>query len=124
VSWKVRTTDFIESSLYGGSHQSSKKEMLLLSLKKLAGYWLLAVFCIFVPILHFFLVPFFLISGVFAFYSQMKNTHSLATGFYQCPSCSEKVELKNFSFHADKRFSCERCGIHLVLFQAPEKNGH
>jgi hypothetical protein len=114
-SWNVRTTDFKQSEFAPGSVGCTTKGLTIAGLKKLAMFWLLAVFCIFIPVLHFFLVPLFLIVGVVAMVTQMKNTHHLEHGTFTCPNCHEPMAVKDFYFSNGKRFRCKSCSQQLVL---------
>lgn len=115
MSWILRANDFKQSHLAVEVFSCEKKEMFLLSLKKLVLYWGLAAVSILVPLLHFILVPSFLLIGVYVFLSQYKNTYFLKKGTYTCPSCNHPSSLENIYFFAGKKVSCDLCMAQLVI---------
>lgn len=117
--WIIRTTDYRQSEFPKKGLPISRKELTFSSLKKLGSFWVLAVISVVIPVLHFVLVPLFLVMGVVAFFRQMKNTHFLKDGEFICPSCSRKSAIKNFYFENGKRFQCKTCHNQLVVETLP-----
>lgn len=115
TTWFIRTNDLKWSEITDPVLECSKKTNTTLGLKKLGMYWLFAAVSIFIPMLHFILVPGFFLIGVYLFIIQLKNTHVIPAGFYSCPKCSEKKELKNFYFKDEQRLCCSNCGEQLSL---------
>lgn len=113
--WILRANDFKQNPLEVNIVPSSKKSVILLSLKKLGLFWGLAMVSILIPILHFVLVPAFLIIGVYAFLSQYKNTHSLHEGSSTCPACQGRFPIKNIYIYDSKKINCELCMEQLIF---------
>lgn len=85
------------------------------AIKALLICWFIAAFCILVPILHFVLVPAFLLVGVFMFFHQMSVTTHLISGSVRCPSCQNEMSLKPMAFDWPKREICTNCRSDLTL---------
>ncbi|MBC7742241.1 MAG: hypothetical protein H7061_08590 [Bdellovibrionaceae bacterium] len=118
--WIVRTNDFKYARLLGNSEVVTRSAILGPSLKKLLIFSGLALVSVFIPVLHFFLVPGLLITGLFVFFTQFKNTHYLPTGTYKCPSCEIQSSVNNFYFHIDSKVSCNQCGRQLSIRPAED----
>jgi len=115
MNWAVQTNDFHSSVVQGTARPCTKKELALMSLKKLALFWTLAVVSVVIPVLHFVLVPAFFFIGIFVFFLPFKNTHVLPKGSYRCPKCSATNDLKNFYFNDGRRFTCDSCQVQLKI---------
>ncbi len=115
MPWSLRSNDFKSSSLKAKVTTCEKKDIILLSFKKLVLFWAVAVFCILLPLVHFVLVPAFVFVGIFVFLAQYKNTHFFSTGEFQCPGCNELNQPKNIYFFESKKLSCSLCGEQLVV---------
>jgi hypothetical protein len=81
----------------------------------LAG-WGLAVAAVFVPVLHFVLVPALLFGTPLLAWSRWKERITLLGAEGMCPACGE---LQHFREHGalqhERTVRCERCGRALVL---------
>lgn len=83
--------------------------------KSLAICWGIALLCVFIPILHFFLVPLGLIIGLFLFYRNFKFQELLLDGQISCPGCQHQFQAKTVAFNWPKQESCSACGLELIL---------
>lgn len=117
MTWKLKTNDFKESIVAANIVACEKQKTVLLSLKKLGLFWLLAGFSVFIPLMHFILVPAFLGLGVFAFLSQYKNKFFLEKADCQCPQCLKNFTLENFYFFDGKKLGCTNCMAQLRIEQ-------
>lgn len=118
-NWVLRTNDFKFFPFAGESIACTKNDLVLQSLKKLSLFWGIGFLCVFIPMLHFFLVPGFIIAGIYSFLKQYKNTHHLLAGSFRCPSCDETSEVKNLYFHEDSKISCSNCARQLTIKAHP-----
>ena len=115
MNYFFKTNNFKTSSIQGKISICNKRNIFFLSLQKLALFWLIAIFCVFVPVLHFFLVPAFLIIGALAFVNQYKNTHLLKTANCICPQCERPFYLERVYFYEGKKVSCTECMARLFI---------
>lgn len=69
----------------------------------LAMMWLAAVVSIAVPILHFILVPGFLILGIVVFANVYAQSKTIASLKLTCPACTQLFEFKNVRFKSAAR---------------------
>ncbi|MGZ3690219.1 MAG: hypothetical protein ACXVAX_01875 [Pseudobdellovibrio sp.] len=118
MPWMLRTNDFKKEILNLEIVPCTKNELVILSFKKLALFWGLAICSVFIPVLHFVLVPSFLIVGVVAFMKQYKNTHLIKGGIYICPECKRDFEMKPIYFMEGKKIDCSLCGTQLSILPA------
>jgi hypothetical protein len=72
----------------------SPQEKVLNSFKKLALFWLIAIFCVFIPALHFFLVPLFLGLGIYFFLKTFKVNSRIVKGDTTCPACGKSISIE------------------------------
>ena len=83
--------------------------------KSLAICWGIALLCVFIPVLHFFLVPLGLIIGLFLFYRNFQFQELLIDGKISCPACRHDFEAKKIAFNWPKQESCSACDLELIL---------
>ena len=121
MGWIVRTNDFKQNDLTGEVMVNSRHDALMRGLKRLGLFWLVALFSVLVPLMHFVLTPAFLAVGVYSLWLQLKNTHSVRDGSYVCGACQQQVPLKNFYFTEGQRFQCSHCQTQLVVEQGEQK---
>lgn len=88
------------------------------AIKWLGICWALAVFFIFVPILHFVLVPAAALLGLFMFAQRLMLREFMAKGEVRCPNCSHAVEVKPGGFGWPKREICSGCRSDVFLEKA------
>jgi hypothetical protein len=93
----------------------SKGSRMMRAMRAIGICWGAAVFAILVPIVHFFLVPFFLLLGIFMFFQQYGLRMSLVRGQVRCPSCNSDVPLKAGAFDWPKREICGNCRADLLI---------
>lgn len=71
----------------------TQQEKMTAAAKQL-GLWLgLALIVVFIPILHFVLVPVFLIVALWMAARELKKTHFISDYFVSCEKCQTKVEF-------------------------------
>ncbi|OFZ30441.1 MAG: hypothetical protein A2622_08535 [Bdellovibrionales bacterium RIFCSPHIGHO2_01_FULL_40_29] len=109
MSWILQTNDYKQSFFSHDENRCSLKQRTLSALKKVLLFWIFAIASIVVPLLHFILVPGFLIGGVIAFRLHMRNTHYLDNVQFLCPNCGKGNTQKKFYFFSGKRIRCSHC---------------
>lgn len=72
----------------------SKNDRIKRGFSGLGLCWLAAVAAVFIPILHFFLVPLFLVCGPIVFYFKFKQLDAKEKVEGSCPSSGEAFELE------------------------------
>jgi ribosomal protein S27AE len=90
-------------------------ERLVVGLKILGIFWLGAILCLPIPMVHFVAVPVGLIAGVVMFFRAYGLTERLKSGSIPCPKCgtSFAADLKPFVW--PKHETCPQCGMDLLL---------
>jgi hypothetical protein len=89
--------------------QLSKHERVVLSLKGLGLFWGLAALSVFIPVMHFILVPMFLLLGPLIAYLNYQKTVFLGDTVVTCPNCSERLHLKNGTARWPHEEVCGKC---------------
>ncbi len=96
----------------------NKRGRLVAAFRALAGCWLAAVAAVFLPLLHFILVPSLLLLGPLMFFWKLREHVTLLGADGPCPACgvqiSHRVKLPAAE-HTQVR--CEACGraVDLVI---------
>lgn len=89
----------------------SKRGRLVAALQALAGFWLAAIAAVFLPLLHFVLVPSLLLLGPLMFFWKLRESVTLLGADGPCPACgvpiAHRVQLPAAQ-HTQVR--CEACG--------------
>lgn len=89
----------------------NKRGRLMAALKALGGFWLAAVGAVFLPLLHFILVPTLLLLGPLMFFWKLRESVTLLGADGPCPACgvpiAHRVQLPAAE-HTQVR--CEACG--------------
>src|SRR6476661_6597993 len=73
----ARTIDGRERKMQAKIHEIVGKERTRRALKVLGIFWGLAIACVFVPILHFILVPLFTLVGIWLALRAFRNTREM-----------------------------------------------
>ena len=113
--WKLRTNDFKESEVRAVIKACDKTKMIFLGLKKLSLFWALALFSVMIPLLHFVLVPAFLVVGIVAFLGQYKNEFYTKAANCLCPQCLNQFSLESLYFFDGKKLRCQLCMAQLTI---------
>lgn len=94
----------------------NRRDRLVAVLKTWAISWLAAIAAVFLPVLHFILVPSLLIGGPLYALAQGNEHTTLMRASGKCPACDGAVELtqKRRAVPA-VAFRCDRCGRPLEL---------
>ena len=82
----------------------------------LAVCWAGALLCVFIPLLHFVLVPGLLTTGVALLFLRLRETTSMARLEAPCPRCKEsRVMETGGPYRNGRRVRCDQCGRELTL---------
>ena len=87
----------------------SSGERSLNALKILGILWAIAGFSVFVPILHFVLVPLFALLGLVGAVSAFMTKARIKNGEFLCPSCKVKNVLSPQDESFPKNIRCTSC---------------
>src|SRR5690606_20106040 len=71
----------------------TKSQRIRKGLKLLIILWAIALFTVLIPILHFVLVPLFLLLGPLGFYLGYSQTTSYENGKGECPACKQSFKI-------------------------------
>lgn len=112
---QIKTNDFKAAEFTGKISEPSKADRLKESLKKMFIFWGLSIASVFIPVLHFFLVPLFLLMGIGFFFFQMKQTHVMENLKFNCPSCGQENKIIKMYFKDSHRFRCQSCSTQIIL---------
>lgn len=83
------------------------------------GLWGLALAAVFVPLLHFVLVPGLLVLGVVMGLLRLRERGTIVSARGNCPACgAEQTVAVGAPLLADVAFRCESCGRPLWLHGA------
>jgi hypothetical protein len=95
--------------------QLSEVSRLLNGFAALGMFWLGAVVCILIPVLHFVLVPGGILAGIFMFVYKYAQKEMLVSGEIRCLHCNHEIKLKPAPFNWPKKELCPQCGTELVI---------
>jgi hypothetical protein len=77
--------------------------------------WFIALVCVAIPVLHFFLVPLGLIAGVVAFFYKLQLHERRKQTEIKCPSCEKPLVIKAGSFNWPLKETCGECRSGLLI---------
>jgi hypothetical protein len=89
------------------------KQRLIQSLKSFGILFGLALGSLFIPVLHFFLVPLFLIFSLFFAWLNFKKIYKISSVKLSCPVCHGEIVFEASSSRLPIRNSCILCGAQL-----------
>jgi len=93
----------------------SRAGRLVLALRYLGISWLIALLCVLVPVLHFFLVPLGLFAGIVLFVRKYSLRHFMEKGQVACPKCGAGILLEANAFNWPRREFCTQCRNEIVI---------
>lgn len=96
----------------------TKRERTARAVKSLAGVWALAAFSILVPVLHFFLVPGFLLAGPLLATFLYRQHSTVSGGNGTCPACGKPFEIVKARDEWPLRDICNACHEHVRIEKA------
>ena len=87
------------------------------AIKKFGLFLGLAIFCIFIPVFHFILVPLFLLIAIISGWKTYTVEFELDLESQKCLQCQQNLNPVYY-LGPDLRFRCEHCHSHYVVKQA------
>lgn len=100
------------------SHQFLFQERFKRSLKTFFTFFGAATLSVLIPVLHFFLVPIFLILSLYFSYRKFKEIVSVDLVGIKCPECNTNFKDATVGLRRDDlvvRLSCDQCRKNLTL---------
>lgn len=90
-------------------------QRFMVAAKKAGLFFLFAFVSIFVPVLHFVLVPLFLLVMVWTFFHQYKFKTWISEFKYTCPGCKQQAVVVAQAFAWPLYFNCDHCHAKLKI---------
>lgn len=87
----------------------SKEARTKTALKYLGGAWAMALFSIFLPLLHFVLVPGLFLAGPILAYLFYNKKEQMQAGTILCPKCKSEVPYKKQYVKWPLSITCTNC---------------
>ena len=100
------------------TYRFTLRERIKRSIKIFSLYLGAAVFSVLVPVLHFFLVPLFLLLSVFLSYLKFKEIISMDLRSLTCPECKANLKSGEVGLKENDtsvRLSCDSCRKTLTI---------
>ena len=104
-----QTQVFIEVLSFNASERRSR------ALKFAAAFFGCALLSAFIPILHFVLVPSFLIASFISFFVIHSKNQKVSALVGPCPQCNEQNHWQPSNTSFPQSFTCEACRKNLLV---------
>jgi hypothetical protein len=95
-----------------------KKEKLVRASKALGIAWGLAIASVLIPILHFILVPLFILSGPIVFFWVASQEQVILGGKGECPECHREFEIVRSPVKWPMSDLCNHCQAEIKIERA------
>jgi hypothetical protein len=82
---------------------------------------ILAMVAVFIPVLHFVLVPAFLIAAVFAGIAASRFGQKVTSGEVNCPHCGQKIVIPPAPLRWPMACVCQGCASTVRIFAESQK---
>lgn len=109
MNLKAVTNDFKEVTFKSELRYFSPKEKFQRGLKNFLIFFFAALFCILIPILHFVLVPAFILFAVYRFIKIQGESGEIPEVVFSCPNCNKIISIKNITLHFPRKEYCPEC---------------
>lgn len=93
----------------------SPSSRFFLAFKYLAIWWVAALFCVLIPVLHFLLVPMGIFIGLFVFARKYSLRSSMSAGAVNCPKCQTQIKIEPAAFNWPRREYCSACRSEIMM---------
>lgn len=93
----------------------SAAERTVRSLKRLGLAWVAALVCVFIPLLHFVLVPALFVLGPVLAVRAWGGSVVLEESALTCPKCGQAVKVEAGAVGWPVDLHCEKCGVSFDL---------
>jgi hypothetical protein len=87
--------------------------------KRAAIFWAIALVCVLIPMLHFVLVPAFLLIGIIMFAKTMSQAQLIWNADGECPACHAKTHFDGPINAVESKEICPSCRTLLKIKPAP-----
>ena len=98
----------------------SKAEQMKKSILSWVSCWILAIVSIFLPGLHFVLVPTFLVLGPALFFYFSRQQAMIISGKGKCPHCNEKLLISKGPLRFPIEELCTACRKNVIITLAAD----
>lgn len=113
VQHRIEADKFYDSSIE--VERLAPPARLLAAFVALGICWFAAILFVFIPVLHFVLVPLALIGGIVVFITRF-NLHLRRRSIeLKCPACQAPLPIKAGSFNFPMKESCGSCRSSLII---------
>lgn len=99
----------------------SPRERLQMVALRSGTLFLLAIAAVFIPILHFILVPALLLASVLAGLSAWRFQSKIKSGKVKCPHCTRPIEVQPAPLSWPILTVCQNCASSVRLYQTSQK---
>jgi hypothetical protein len=87
----------------------TKEQRIDRAAKRLGLFWGIGILCILIPFLHFFLVPSFLIVGIYALVTTLEEHKFILSADGLCPSCKKNISFRKLKYKLGLKDVCPQC---------------
>jgi hypothetical protein len=94
-----------------------KKKRMFRALRIWAIFWGGAIVAVFIPLMHFILVPALLLVGPIAAYFVSKQESAILGGQGICPNCQAPLEIAQAKYQFPMEDLCSKCQGPLKIFK-------
>lgn len=91
------------------------RERTLRALKTLGAFWGLAIISVLIPVLHFILVPGFLLLGPIMAWLQYRQEIQVNNAHTQCPECQKEADFKKITGNWPLKQNCPNCSAQFYI---------
>lgn len=96
-----------------------KSERLQKALRSLGFAWLISLGTVFIPVLHFVLVPGFFFFGIYLFAKTYRRDTFVVSGSGACPSCQNTFQVPAGPDTWPQQEVCQNCRWTVILKKSP-----
>jgi len=100
---------------YANRYDLSKGARIVRALKMLGIFWFVMILTVFVPVLHFVLVPLFLLLGLILATTTYLETGIVSDGQINCPNCQGHIVFENEVENWPRVQRCPHCSFTLKI---------
>ena len=113
---KIESNSGHSQAIAAQAKDLSVSERATLAMKKGGAFLGAALFSVFIPVLHFFLVPLFLLLSLYFGIKNFRYQNSIDLTGAGCPACGQDLnEGKRFYRDGEVRLHCYKCQTQLKV---------
>ena len=91
----------------------SVEERKKIAIKNLGLFWGIALFCLFLPLVHFIAFPFFTLFAPFIAWKKYQQTEHIGAMEFNCPECNAQIQPKQQVAKNPLLITCPHCRYNL-----------